>query len=938
MDTKLVSQIKIKSNENSLESEKAPEIEEVEKLIAKDIRDFLYNHEESTERFYLKLLNECFSKIRPRLENTKRWLKLTNNIFLDKRAKGYWVLDEGNQSGCHQDYSSSHNLNEVVNELNKKLADPINNWQIPTIEELKKLTKLKESDTPFATRRGRPSVDAYALYRTADCVQGFDCDEGYLKASSSGKSIPFLAISNINENSDKELFMDFIEKGLIPFSLDGDSNYKLLLAAYHIADDEYVNSYGANVKSLLLKKFNNQKTCGMEQELIESLLYEDSIRADIAPYHQKLIEDTELGHWSLWQEELDTSEMDTFELSKSLVARDPNSSINDGVIGIDFGTKSTVVVYQKDNVNIHPMRIGVGDLAKEVEPHHFENPTIMHFKDLERFISAYKANPNKPYTRWQDLTISHTAISSMLGSESSKFNTFLNELKQWAGDKNRKLKIIDNQGKVIDLPAFLDLSDDDFNPIEIYAYYLGLYINNQYNGIFMDYILSFPVTYEIPVRDKIVKSFERGLKKSLPKELGLEAINKLTVTKGTSEPAAYALVALQEYQIEPKENERAFYGVFDFGGGTTDFDFGLFREASGKKERRFDYVIEHFGAGGDKYLGGENLLELLAFEIFKYNKNKLLADSIQFNGHPERDAFPGSEKLISNSQEAKTNTKTLCEALRPFWEERSDSSLELCSGQISLNLTDIEGKQKVGYDIAVDETMLTNILSSRIEKGVENFFNALRLAFFNSLQQLDDIAVIQIFLAGNASQSSFVTALFKKHIAIQNSEMGTSTGEKDRFKLFPPLGIGSDNIEKPNCKTGVAFGLIESREGGRIKVIDWNIQEENIAFKFYLGEQRKNKFKPLIDPTTSYNKWIEFIDAELQKFELFYSEHPNASTGTVLTSDTSIKKKNIKLDMTDAEAFVYLRLVSPTKVEYVVAKEDEIKNNRYLNEIQRIEL
>jgi hypothetical protein len=33
-------------------------------------------------------------------------------------------------------------------------------------------------------------------------------------------------------------------------------------------------------------------------------------------------------------------------------------------------------------------------------------------------------------------------------------------------------------------------------------------------------------------------------------------------------------------------------------------------------ERRFDYVINHFGAGGDKYLGGENLLELLAFNIY----------------------------------------------------------------------------------------------------------------------------------------------------------------------------------------------------------------------------------------------------------------------------------------------------------------------------------
>ena len=101
-----------------------------------------------------------------------------------------------------------------------------------------------------------------------------------------------------------------------------------------------------------------------------------------------------------------------------MVARDPKSSINDGVVAIDFGTKSTVVVYQKDNVNIHPMRIGTGDLSKDIQAHHYENPTIMEFRDLNAFISAYSAKANKPYTRWQDLTISHTAKNALEGTDS----------------------------------------------------------------------------------------------------------------------------------------------------------------------------------------------------------------------------------------------------------------------------------------------------------------------------------------------------------------------------------------------------------------------------------------------------------------------------------------------------------------------------------------
>lgn len=656
----------------------------------------------------------------------------------------------------------------------------------------------------------------------------------------------------------------------------------------------------------------------------------------IQPYHEKMLHDTELGHWSLWQDELNINDCIEFDFPKQLVARDPKTSIHDGIVAIDFGTKSTVVVYQKDNMNIHPMRIGTGDLSKEIAAHHYENPTIMEFIHLEQFIEAYRAKENKPYTRWQDLTISHTAQNSMQGSESSKFNTFLDSIKQWAGDKNRKLKIVGQHGTVIDLPPFLELTEDDFNPIEIYAYYLGLYINNQNNGIFLDYTMSFPVTYEMAVRDKIIASFKKGLIKSLPAELGQDTIKKLSVGKGVSEPAAYAITALQEYGIAPEGDERIFYSVFDFGGGTTDFDFGIYREPIEERERRrFDYVIEHFGAGGDKYLGGENLLELLAFEIFKNNKTRLLEHSIQFEKHPEKDDFAGSEKLLSNSQEARTNTKQLCIALRPFWEEHSDFTFD-ASGELSVTLTDIHGLQHSAFALDFEVQQLEQILSDRIERGVINFFEALRLAFSDVKASLVDIENVKIFLAGNSSRSSYVKRLFEKHIQLQNQQIGCSENES-RFELFSPLGADTNNVEKPTGKTGVAFGLIRARDGGRIKVIDHNLTEQDIRFKYYLGEERKGKFKLIIDREVKFNEWIEYTYADYQKFEIFYTDQPSCSTGAMPVSDASIKKKTIKLDVTDENASVYIRVVSPSSIEYVVAASDQISENIYLNAIQGIE-
>lgn len=654
-----------------------------------------------------------------------------------------------------------------------------------------------------------------------------------------------------------------------------------------------------------------------------------------------MLDDTQQGHWSLWRDDgSDLINPIVVTLKKKLVARDPKSSIIDGTVGIDFGTKSTVVVYQKETTKVYPMRIGTGDLSKTIDAKHYENPTILEFNNLACFDEAYRAREGRPYTQWQDLTISHTASNSLLNSKSEDFNAYISELKQWAGNKDKKLKMVDKKGFVLDLPPFLEMNAEDINPIEIYAYYLGLYINNQNNGIFLNYILSFPVTYELSIRDKIIESFEKGIKKSLPQELHNQPdeIKKLSVIKGASEPAAYAVIALQEYGFEPEGDEKVFYGVFDFGGGTTDFDFGIYREANGKKERRFDYVIEHFGAGGDRYLGGENLLELLAFELFKKNKEKLLESSVQFILPPECDEFLGSEALLSLSREAKMNTKIMMEKLRPLWEGVEEEMANFENGTIGVNLSDTDAKQHANFELDIDKDELLASLKERIDKGVENFFHSLRLAFEEHSVGLNKIEEVNIFLAGNSSKSIFVKELFEEKIAEETLKFKESMGtDKEIFQIYEPLGGDAKNLEKPTGKTGVAFGLIETREGGDILVIDHNTKEnEDIAFKYYLGESRKKKFKVIVDRNSNYGEWIKFIDASRESFELYISSQSIVSNNQTSINDSGIKKRIIKIDTVNDDALVYVRVVSPSEIEYVVANEDEIAQEQYLGEVQKI--
>lgn len=726
-----------------------------------------------------------------------------------------------------------------------------------------------------------------------------------------------------------------------------------------------LNGESIDIADMQIQVENNLPLSSLSENgmnyIITKLLECDKVRCDMEPYDEKILSDPNRGHWDLWDEPKNSTKY-TIKLQNGMISRNPLADINyDGVIGIDFGTKSTVVVYQENTEHILPMRIGTGQISKKVEAKHYENPTVMELLNLDSFLEKYYCCPGRPETNWEDLVISHTANSSMLNSSSIDYYSFFHEFKQWAGDKGRQIRLKDKQGKDILLPPFLEIGENEFNPIEIYAYYIGLYINNMYNGIYLDYIMSFPVTYETAIRNKIKESFERGIKRSLP-TMVLEdeiAMNRFRVSYSISEPAAYAICALEESYDELDEDEKIYYGIFDFGGGTTDFDYGVWREAD-RNERKYDYVLECFGAGGDQFLGGEYLLELLAFEIFIDNQNALRNDRISFVLPAECKKFPGSEVLLSESQEAKLNMRQLMEVLRPYWEQHEGCKELFSDGIARVTLFTKEGEAKVNYELNISLDHIREILRNRINKGVLNFFEGLKAAF--SLPS-KEIQTVDIFLAGNSSRSPIVTELFDEYIA-QYANTTQRTKEKtivETFNVHPPLGFqpleeremmeedeeNEENedlsyITKPTGKTGVAFGLIEGRAGGRIKVVfvdqpkNMGGNQPEIKFKYFIGYKKKQCFRIISDRDISYGEWIELYDASIEDFTIYYTSLPEALTNEMSILD--VNKKNCRLSQTYKDANIYYRPISPTTIEYVAAREGELESGEYLEAPIQIEL
>ncbi len=362
----------------------------------------------------------------------------------------------------------------------------------------------------------------------------------------------------------------------------------------------------------------------------ELMLKVDNEAVGLKSYSQSQLLDLNGWHWDLEASSVPKESvtfrfdnLDSNNKEMNFYAHSSLKDLNKGVVAIDFGTKSTTATYMDENGKYR--LLSISGLVDDTSLTKFENPTIMEFRYKEKFITEYNALDHRPFTEKNHIEVAHEAQKHAAGVKGNDLYRFFSQLKQWAGadEKQNFRDLIED----FSLESFTNCTG--FNPIEIYAYYISRCINNMQNGVFLKYFLSYPIKYEKHQAEKIRESFERGLKKSLPRHVfdDEKTAKMFKVELKASEPCAYAISALKSYGFFKSEklDKPVYYGVFDFGGGTTDFDFGKWEKSANPK---FLYKMTHFSSGGDKFLGGENLLELLAFEAYGQNFQTLKSKDI----------------------------------------------------------------------------------------------------------------------------------------------------------------------------------------------------------------------------------------------------------------------------------------------------------------------
>jgi hypothetical protein len=391
-------------------------------------------------------------------------------------------------------------------------------------------------------------------------------------------------------------------------------------------------------------------------------------------------------------------------------------------------------------------------------------------------------------------------------------------------------------------------------------------------------------------------------------------LSEFEVTELANEPVAYAAAALRHLELEPTDAGLP-YAVFDFGGGTTDFDFGLLRWATPDEEAQgFDQVFEHLASSGDNFLGGENLLEHLVYATFQHNLPVLRKNRIQFTRPLDAPAFDGSEAFIAQTQAAQTNTVMLAAKLRPFLEGENPD----LPAQLTLDLIDANGNKKP-CELALDAQRLDALLADRIRGGVEAF-----LAELAKLRdELPATAPIHILLAGNGSRSRHIQALFDPNGELWPKLLASAWGEAQppEIVVHAPLPIDERNAHAPTAKTGVALGLLDLVPGENTLLLNrvHACHDGQAPFAWFVGKLRRGRassryFEPVLLQGAVYNQWHELGPLQQGVFNLFATTSPRARND-LPEGHPELKKHRLDFPAAPAGSKLFVRAVSPHEVE-----------------------
>ena len=663
------------------------------------------------------------------------------------------------------------------------------------------------------------------------------------------------------------------------------------------------------------------------------------------------------------------------------IARRSGLMMNRGKpVSIDFGTSATCAAVHSERAGFKELLTLSGeekqDLSSGDNP--YENPTnllIYHWDEVYNQWQA--ANDNCPFFHTlrqkgeemnADYDSGYTVEKEYTDVESSDdrrtMAAILTELKSvpYYLSHGKEIKFrpyFDPQTSILVTDRLDDMSERRFNPIAFYGYLLSRAINMPgRNKIYTFYQVTFPVKFKKEVKEKIRASLEYGIKRALPKSIRDAKDNKkepvVQVIMEYQEPVACvgSIVGKGSMQLSDASPQPKLFAIYDLGGGTMDFSFGMFRKATEEEldeaeendEDIQDNIIEILGIGGNENVGGEKLIHSLAYKIYKDNRELMERNRIKFVLPREElmpDGFVGLLDEVGD-EISDANVSIMKEQLarilfkyqfsedvpvydmRKIFTKDKFPNLTECKDAIHFGPISLRTPDGNSVELTLEVKDVDDFLENAIAKTVEDFRVEMLRYFNNNWDRLEAVDItfklddVNIFLSGNASKQQFVIdKLLESFPNNTITRIGEGERSEDIGKMF-----------RLNEKTAVAFGQLDLGQYTVIKTaIEHSFEMPPFLYNVgYIDNAAGGKYVPLIFKNDTGKEWqrANKVNSASGTTDLCFTSSPDPENNT---SSLLNLQEDISEFIEKGKHTLYIRIFEEDSIEFRVGSRKNMPDN-----------
>jgi hypothetical protein len=586
--------------------------------------------------------------------------------------------------------------------------------------------------------------------------------------------------------------------------------------------------------------------------------------------------------------------------------RDPKLDVLGAWVGVDIGAATTVIATRSERSQAEYVRLG--EAAPVGQPSDYETPTEIAFDNLGRTVKAWRDRVVMPLTRWGDVVVGQAArvMRSLPGEDQHRrmaaaitaLPLLRERLERHEPYKFRGVSDPDtNEMLKRPAPPFIDEegigSHDPFDPLELYAYYMGLTLNHRLRGIHLKYAITMPTGWSHERRQSVLIAFRRGIFRSLPAGmLEYHDVDRLVVVDAGPAAIAFSVQAFRTFNIQPKTDQVVF-ATLDAGASETGMLFGILRQA--KTEERtdgFDRMVEHLEPRSMPWLGGERLLHRLAYRVYLASAAAMNDARIPFERPSEEPAPAEPAELLAPSPEARANVQALKDLLRPLLEQ-SETRMKLSP---TARLSSQNGDAREVY-LTLDREALVRALEDWFRQGITTFKEHLGEALAKVGRDPDPYDGLRIILGGRMGLYPFFGDELVRQLP--------ANVQVHRFKE-----PAKNNLITPTVKTSCVLGVL-GLKFDRIGAVQR--AEKRDAFRFRVGRNRHGQLSDVLDPTTEYDLWREMGAGTKPDVEILYM--PAEDDGEVAADDPRVRRVTCSLGHQAVGQRLYMRAVGPARAE-----------------------